>query len=356
MIYEKADPVTVSLEELKSGSVDFHALEKAFGPESLGIIVISGLPEKFVALRHRLLSYASHLGNLSADELERLECAEAKYLVGWSCGKEKLSNNRADTLKGSYYVNCAFYKDPKLDGADGDYLDLPEYTKGNIWPREGVLEGFKDTFQELCTLVIDTAGLVAKACDKYALKHIGNYKPGYLEHVVKTSTTTKARLLHYFPPPKNSDDTPENEADLDDWCGIHLDHGCLTGLTSAMYVDEQNQVLDISKNGVELQELPGPPDPDAGLYIKNRQGGIVKVGIPRDCLAFQTGEALEVITEGKFKAVPHFVRGCRASKAVGVSRNTIAVFTQPNLYDLVDNERDFAAFAKEIVARNTNEN
>lgn len=101
----------------------------------------------------------------------------------------------------------------------------------------------------------------------------------------------------------------------------------VTGLTSAMYVDEASQTLDISK-GVDLPELESAPDPDAGLYIKDRRGGVAKVGIPRDCLAFQTGEALEVITEGKLKAVPHFVRGCRASKAAGVSRNTIAVFTR----------------------------
>lgn len=96
-----ADPVTVSLGALESGtlfapapsralnpesnagSVDFASLEAAFGPDSLGIIVVSGLPEKFVALRRRLLSYASHLGNLPAGELAALECVEAKYLVGW---------------------------------------------------------------------------------------------------------------------------------------------------------------------------------------------------------------------------------------------------------------------------------
>lgn len=113
-----------------------------------------------------------------------------------------------------------------------------------------------------------------------------------------------------------------------------------------MYVDELNQKISM-KNGVELDELPTSPDPAAGLYIKSRTGQTVKVGIPRDALAFQTGEgnpkahfshsthshthnllALEVITEGKFKAVPHFVRGCRASMAPGVSRNTIAVFTR----------------------------
>ncbi|KAF8474286.1 hypothetical protein BDZ91DRAFT_774926 [Kalaharituber pfeilii] len=352
MSFETAKPVAVTFEQLQKGNVSDEALVEAFGPDSLGIIVVSDLPSRFVPLRKRVLSYASHLGNLPAEELKALEHPEAKYLVGWSCGKEMLSNNRVDTLKGSYYVNCAFYKDPKLDGAEGDYPNLPEYTKGNIWPKEELLRGFKEAVQELCTLVIDTALLVARACDRYAQKHIKGYTSGYLEHVVKTSSTTKARLLHYFPPPTLENGKTEEDEDLDNWCGTHKDHGCLTGLTSAMYVDEANQPINIA-NGVELAELPAAPDPAAGLYIRNRKDQIYKVGIPRDSLAFQTGEALEVITEGKFKAVPHFVRGCRANLAGGVARNTIAVFTQPNLYAKVDKNRDFATFAKQIVEQNT---
>lgn len=71
--------------------------------------------------------------------------------------------------------------------------------------------------------------------------------------------------------------------------GTHKDHGCLTGLTSAMYVDEDTQPINMA-NGVELDELPSAPDPAAGLYIKSRTGQIYKAGIPRDALAFQTGE------------------------------------------------------------------
>ncbi|KAF8416497.1 hypothetical protein EV426DRAFT_685885 [Tirmania nivea] len=352
--YETAKPVSVALEQLQYGSIDHSTLIEAFGPDSLGIIVVTDLPAKFVPLRKRILSYASHLGNLSPEELKGLEHPEAKYLVGWSCGREMLANNKADTLKGSYYVNCAFYKDPKLDGAEGDYSNLPEYTKGNIWPREELLWGFQETVQEMCTLIIDTAVLVARACDRYAEKHIEGYQKGYLEHVVKASSTTKARLLHYFPPPTLETGQVEDDDELDNWCGIHKDHGCLTGLTSAMYVDEDSQPINMA-NGVELDELPSAPDPAAGLYIKSRTDQIYKVGIPKDALAFQTGEALEVITEGKFKAVLHFVRGCRAKLARGVARNTIAVFTQPNLYDMVDKTQDFATFAKGIVERNTTE-
>lgn len=212
---------------------------------------------------------------------------------------------------------------------------------------------------------------MARACDRYAVANIEGYKKGYLEHVVKTSLTTKARLLHYFPttlPPspeqeRDADNKSDNnkDDDDDDWCATHVDHGCLTGLTSAMFIDEAQidtasaiaaALSSSSSNLSPLPELPTSPDPQAGLYIRSRTGEIVKVNIPKDCLAFQTGEALELITQGKFRAVPHFVKGARAT-ADGrkIARNTLAVFTQPNLGEEVSNGKTFADFAKEVVEK-----
>ena len=51
------------------GTVSSAALEEAFGPSSLGIIVVKDLPEEFAELRRTLLSYSSHLANLPAEEL-----------------------------------------------------------------------------------------------------------------------------------------------------------------------------------------------------------------------------------------------------------------------------------------------
>lgn len=42
-----------------------------------------------------------------------------------------------------------------------------------------------------------------------------------------------------------------------------------------------------------LDEVPNP-DPDAGLYIKNRAGEEVKASIPTDHIAFQMGECMQV--------------------------------------------------------------
>ncbi|KAL1843504.1 hypothetical protein VTJ49DRAFT_1375 [Mycothermus thermophilus] len=388
-----AKAVTVSLNELKDGTVSLDALKEAFGPDSLGILLVKDVPPEFHSLRHHLLSYSSYLGNLPKSQLDKLENEKAKYLTGWSLGKETLKDGQVDTLKGSFYANCAFYVDPTLACAvptpEFNPDNFPEYLSPNIWPDEATLPGFRQTFEDLCRLIIDVAVLVARACDRFAENEIPGYPHGYLERVVSTSTTTKARLLHYFPQdptnlpsPLAMSDAAANDASLgedkadeeeqDDWCATHLDHGCLTGLTSAMFVDESASNPTVAAPEIEpatateasgtlpplapLPELDASPDPAAGLYIKSRTGQTVHVRIPRDCLAFQTGEALERITGGRFKAVPHFVRGARAALCEGrVARNTLAVFTQPNLGEEVDREKHvtFGEFAREVVAKNT---
>ncbi|KAI9751035.1 MAG: hypothetical protein M4579_006210 [Chaenotheca gracillima] len=342
-------PVSVSLKELQAGTVPFSALEEAFGETSLGIIIVRDLPPEFVALRRSLLSSASYLANLPSSELEKLENPAAKYLTGWSLGRETLRPGVYDTFKGSYYVNCApavtsnGTSTESTDALVKQHPDLAPYTSPNTWPSPETLPGFQPTFESLCNLIIDVAALVARACDSYAAETIDGYRPNCLERYVKTSSTTKARLLHYFPPPasngngthtEKSGDKQNDSKNDDDWCATHLDHGCLTGLTSAMFIDETaNPPTVPSGSGSTLpplDELPKSPSPDAGLYIRSRTNTTVKVSIPRDCLAFQTGEALQIITQGKFRAVPHFVRGPdpAAPGAGNVARNTLAVFTR----------------------------
>lgn len=303
----------------------------------------------------------------TAPPAAKLEKPEAAFLAGWSLGKERLRNGQPDSLKGSYYASCAFYLDAGLEcarPAPGFGPDAyPEYLQPNVWPREELLPGFQAALKQLCCRIIDVAVLVARACDRFAESEVPAYPPGYLERVVATSTTTKARLLHYYPRARRPAEAPEaEEAGQDDWCATHLDHGCLTGLTSSMYIDEHlvRPVLpEQAAAGTSLpplEELAASPDPDAGLYIKSRAGDIVKIDIPRDCIAFQTGEALERITAGRFKAVPHFVRGVKAGPGPGhVARNTLAVFTQPNLDAVVDLDQQltFGDFAREIIAKNT---
>jgi hypothetical protein len=297
-------------------------------------------------------------------------------------------------------MNCPALSPARPSSPDADTTSFPEYTHPNVLPPAHLLPDFAPAFSALTSLIISTAALVAAACDRYAEREIPGYTPHTLEAIVRQSSTTKARLLHYYPPPliptpppaprpppplssspslvsspslSSPTDNGDNNDDNDDgWCATHLDHGCLTGLTSAFYTPELPPLrLDQSPASTPiLPELPHAPDPTAGLYIRSRTGATVKVDIPRDSLAFQTGEALEIITRGKFRAVPHFVRGAKNSGSSGddgdgdgngngngngrgVARNTLAVFTQPDLGVRIDEEgRTFAQFAREVVGRN----
>lgn len=277
-----------------------------------------------------------------------------RYNVGWSCGKETLANGRYDTDKGSYYVQ-PIHDAALEDKAKRLYPNVPEFTTPNVWPDESVLPGFEETFETLCRLIVDVAAVVARNCDRYGVAKLQDYQDGTLEKIVRGSVCTKARLLHYFPSkPKEEpkDGRPDSAMAIDDdWCATHRDLGALTGLTSNMFVDEAAHPPHPHADGTLplLPELDNHPDPKTGLWIKDRSGQTTQVNIPRDCLAFQTGEALEILTRGKFKAVPHFVRGSRHPKAGSIARNTLAVFTQPNLWEMVDETRDFAALGQFVM-------
>lgn len=99
------------------------------------------------------------------------------------------------------------------------------------------------------------------------------YDAALLSRTISESRACKARLLHYFPL-DNMAAAHSNDADYASWCGWHLDHGSLTGLTSAMYLDAQGNVVPNR-------------DPNSGLFIRSRGNAVTRVLIPEDCLAFQ---------------------------------------------------------------------
>lgn len=324
--------VTVSYHDLQQG-VPQQTLADAFGPDSLGIIIINDLPPEFVRLRQRVLRLALALAHLPQDELAKLEVEKSTWLVGWLCGKEMLAPGKPDTHKGLWYVNTAFHHDPSQEAPNlGPEFDdkYPTYTTANVWPHPGLpgMASFEPDLKALVNIIIDTAELVARNCDRYCQQELTDYPQGYLERVVRELSCSKARLLHYFP--------MEANANPDDWCTEHLDHSCLTGLTLAMFIDEND-------NDAELAKCP---DPDAGLYIRDRHGNPVKVSIPPHSLAFQTGLTLQEVSHGQFQAVYHKVRGAAVP---GVARNTLAVFCQPNLNEPVNLKENFAEYALRVI-------
>lgn len=56
---------------------------------------------------------------------------------------------------------------------------------------------------------------------------------------------------------------------------------------------------------------------------------MVRVVIPPDHIAFQLGEAFQILSGGVLQATPHCVVAPRAEYQEGLHRNTMALFMQP---------------------------
>jgi isopenicillin N synthase-like dioxygenase len=123
-----------------------------------------------------------------------------------------------------------------------------------------------------------------------------------------TTEKAKGRLLYYFPLP---DEVLASGA-ADSWIGWHNDSGFLTALAGDMYVND------------ETGEQIANPDPNAGLYVVDREGESVRVEIPEDCMAVQLGECCQIVTGGVLNATPHCVRGAIPAEGSGIKVSRIS--------------------------------
>lgn len=87
--------VTISYAQLASPASDLSdAIEAAFGPSGLGLILVEGVPG-YAAARSSLLPLATQLAQLPAAELAKLEDSSSHFNFGWSHGKETLEGGQA---------------------------------------------------------------------------------------------------------------------------------------------------------------------------------------------------------------------------------------------------------------------
>jgi hypothetical protein len=82
--------------------------------------------------------------------------------------------------------------------------------------------------------MIKTGALLSQQIDSAASKKVKNYKKDHLNKIIREGNQHIGRMLHYFP-------FSSKGAAEGDWCGWHNDHGALTSLTSAMYLDENGK-------------------------------------------------------------------------------------------------------------------
>ena len=304
--------ITLRFSDLEKGKDLSDDIEKAFGPNGLGILLVNGIPNYEIA-RRNMLEQSILLADLSSEKLMTLEDRKSNYNIGWSHGKEKIGGGKTDTMKGSFYAN------PIRDVQTEDIKlieKFPDTMSPNIWPTD-YLPYFESAFKTLGKIVVETGKLVGKQCDNYI------FKKAKICHIIETavsSNSPKSRLLHYFSF-KDGQFGGQFGGQFDDWCKWHKDHGSLTGLTRAMFIDE------ITRKEVEN------PDPNCGLWVRTSQGIDVKIIIPEDCLAFQIGETSQIMSGGLLNATTHCV--CPIN-VTGIARCTFATFMQPDSETSID--------------------
>lgn len=331
-------------------------ISQAFGSsdDCLGIVAITNVPQ-YATLRSNLLPMAHKLAcTLPKSEMDEITVESACYSVGWSHGKEKLEGDKYDTSKGSFYANpiaenllesIVERKKGILQNGNNPFLHIPcskeeltviakqnpAFFAPNVWPINSLPE-LKPAFKDLGQLIQQVGIYVARLCDAYVSTKSSHFKKGKIESVLKHSLCCKGRLLHYFPMEADPSSGQESRDifDFSDWCGWHNDHGSLTGLVPAMYLDCDGKQVE-------------SPDPSAGLYIKSRSGELVHVKLPNDAIAFQVGETTQIHTGGILQATPHAVKGCRiqpdpkkmTNKSI-ISRESFAVFMEPEYHGDMD--------------------
>jgi isopenicillin N synthase-like dioxygenase len=124
------------------------------------------------------------------------------------------------------------------------------------------------------------------------------------------------RLLYYYPLPKSA------AASEDSWIGWHNDSGFLTALAGDLYMDPEGTII------VDEDTASPSLTSEAGLYVADRKGHVIKVKLPKDCMAIQIGECAQIATGGAVMATPHCVKG-----VPGLARASLVCFidTPPSI-------------------------
>ena len=212
------------------------SISEAFGIHGIGVLTVKNVPE-FIEARQKLLPLSKTFADLSEDVKAKYVHKESFYSFGWSHGKEKLQG-KPDLSKGSYYANPQY--DRPIDDEEV-ITKYPAFIHPNIWPKEDIPD-FEYAFKAMGQIIVHVGELLAKQCDKFVHANCPSYAPDLLHRVIRDSKCCKARLLHYFPLTHEEEASAPESSDLfSSWCGWHNDHGSLTGLTSALYLDEEGK-------------------------------------------------------------------------------------------------------------------
>ena len=271
-------------------------IEMGYGVNGLGAIIVKNVPNHFET-KYKLLSQTHKLVNLSKEKLEKIERPDLHYNLGWSHGKEKFKG-KPDYMKGSFYATLNPYNSEIKKNIDDS----------GIWPED--IPDLKTNFRELGGQIRNVSFLLYDCIDAYIRSLIPTYNLNFKQLIMNSEANT-GRLLHYFARGNQVLDIEDN------WCGLHNDHGGLTGLVSSLYFNSNNELVN---DKLKLEQT--------GLWIQGRNGEYTKVTYGNNDIAFQIGEVYQILSGGRLHATPHKVV-VDNDVPKDVHRSTFALFMEP---------------------------
>eukprot|EP00927_Polykrikos_kofoidii_P059835 TRINITY_DN5495_c0_g2_i1.p1 TRINITY_DN5495_c0_g2~~TRINITY_DN5495_c0_g2_i1.p1 ORF type:complete len:416 (-),score=43.10 TRINITY_DN5495_c0_g2_i1:248-1447(-) len=289
-------------------------LETAFGHDGLGIACVVG-GDEFQAqvreIRETLLPLAPELDKLPEAAKNAIRERGTLNVNNYSRG---LDGNRS----GIYFhpttdtPGCLL---PECVDAD------PTFYTPNLWP-DGELPKLRQRARIAAPFVVNVGRELVSALDRYCAHALPGYASGTLQRLVARPETCnhKCRLICYH----EYENAAQRLQSKSMWAAPHKDTCLLTALVPGVFLD--------ASTGDRLATCP---DPEVGLYVRNRQGVITQIKVPTgvgECLLFQAGEALQIVTGGLLHATEHCVRGPPRALA-GYVRASLAVFFQPHAHE-----------------------
>lgn len=205
----------------------------------------------------------------------------------------------------------------------------PTFYTPNLWP-DAELPQLRLGCRGAAPFLVDVGRQLALALDRRCAAAFEGYRSDTLASLVKSADACnhKCRLICYHE--YETEDQRRTQKGM--WAPPHKDTGLFTALVPGVFLSSVPKLSPEPDDSTACQLLEECPDPEVGLYVRDRSGRIVKVTAPPgsgECLFIQVGEALQIVSGGLYHATEHCVRGPPRAKA-GYVRASLAVFFQPH--------------------------
>lgn len=212
-----------------------------------------GLSESLISSSYKLSEELFTLPEATKAKYENLEINGQRGYT--SFGREHAKDHGAPDLKEFWHVGQEFEEAHKLKAVYPD----------NIWPSE--VDTFKPVMRDVFSELERCAMLILEACSLYIEEDI------HLIRNMATEGNSILRLIHYPPIPETAHPASVRAA-------AHEDINLITLLIDAT---------------------------TSGLEIKDRQGQWIPVVTPKGCIIVDSGDMLQNLSNGYFKATTHRV-------------------------------------------------